>query len=144
MIDNARVQAIDGGSGGADFLLRTVIRLQKHDAVLQQRFPRRSECLARGAASGTRLASTAGIHGRQLILVTQQDELGGRPDRLEKLGHHNEADHRHLIDDHHVGRYRILAMAGKGVAMGPIAEEGVQRGRGQIVLSGNRRESLSR
>ncbi len=69
-----------------------------------------------------------GVHRRKLILVPQQNQPGARRERLQKLRHQHQADHRHLIDDHHVGGNRVFAMPCEEIARRAIAEQLMQRG----------------
>ena len=60
----------------------------------------------------------SGIDRRQLVLVAQQDQARPGSRRLEQLCHQGQADHRHLVDDDHVGRQRVLGVMPEGAALG--------------------------
>ena len=70
----------------------------------------------------------SGLDGGELVGVTDEDEPGGRAQRLEQACGERQGEHRRLVDDDDVVRQRVASVAAEAVAaVRPPAEQPVDR-----------------
>ena len=75
----------------------------------------------------------SGLHRRELVRVTDQDQPGVGSDRLQQPRHQGQRHHGHLVDHHHVVRQPVVrVVAEPPAAAGQPAEQPVQGDGGEV------------
>ncbi len=100
------------------------------DAALRGLAEDLGEADARDHVRGEQVAQhLAGADARQLVDVTDQEQVRTRRDGFDQLVRQDQVEHRGLVDDQQVRLERVVAVVG-GVAAGLELEQAVDRGGG--------------
>ena len=92
--------------------------------------PPRGSAVAGGQPGDQVREHGTGLDGRELVGVTDQEQPGVGPDRLQEPGHHRQRHHRRLVDHDEVERQPVVAIVPEpGAAVREPAEQPVQRRR---------------
>ncbi len=79
---------------------------------------------------GQRREHRAALHRRQLVRIADQDQPRRGRHGIDQARHHRQVDHRALVDDQGIERQRVRRVMLRAHAESTLAQQAVQRGRG--------------